>query len=302
MIYFFLFIFGLAVGSFLNVVSLRYQPNQTLLDLRIIGGRSKCQICHKELAWHELIPLLSFFIQAGKCRHCGCRISLQYPIVEAISGLIFVFVPLSLIKLFPYVLNSKFYIFVVSVWILIFLLFLVFSIIDFRHSIIPDQINLSLAVLGIILMILHSSLFVDSDVFVISNRSSFLGHYASLFDFFPQTAFSGAWLIIVNRLIAVLFALAFFGGIILLSRGRAMGWGDFKLAGALGLIFGWPDILIITLLSFIVGSVFAAPFLISGRKKMKDAIPFGPFLAASSALVFFFGFQIMNGYFRLFGL
>lgn len=295
MSYFILFVFGAAVGSFLNVVSLRHQPNQRLLDLKIIGGRSKCPDCHKALKWYELIPLVSFLIQTGKCRACGCRISLQYPIVEAISGLIFVFVPLSLIKLFPYVLNSKFYILVVSIWILIFLLFLVFSIIDFRHSIIPDQINLSLAVLGIVLMILQTT------DYGLQTTGSLLGHYASLFDFRLLSAVNGRWLAVVNHLFAASAAMAFFGGIILLSRGRAMGWGDFKLAGALGLIFGWPDILIITVLSFIVGSVFAAPFLISGRKKMKDAIPFGPFLAAGSALVFFFGFQIMDGYFRLFG-
>lgn len=298
MIYFFLFIFGLLIGSFLNVVSLRYRPNQRLLDLKIIGGRSKCPDCHKALKWYELIPFVSFLIQAGKCRACGYRISLQYPIVEAISGLIFVFVPLSLIKLFPYILHSKFYILVISAWILIFILFLLFSIIDFRLSIIPDQINLSLAVLGIVLMILQTT------DYGLQTTGSFIGHYASLFEFnlINNSIINNLITLIVNHLFAALAALAFFGGIILLSRGKAMGWGDFKLAGALGLIFGWPDILIITVLSFIVGSVFATPFLISGRKKMKDAIPFGPFLATSSALAFFFGFQIMDGYFRLFGL
>jgi len=96
MTYLFLFIFGLAIGSFLNVVSLRFQPGQRLLDLRIINGRSHCPHCQKTLRWYELIPLLSFIVQFGKCRHCKKKLSLQYPLVEFLSGLIFVSVPLLL--------------------------------------------------------------------------------------------------------------------------------------------------------------------------------------------------------------
>ena len=94
----------------------------------------------------------------------------------------------------------------------------------------------------------------------------------------------------------------FFGAIILLSRGKAMGWGDFKLVGALGLIFGWPDILMVILLAFITGALVSIVVLIGKKKKMKDAIPFGPFLTTGAALTFFFGYQIIGGYFKLFGL
>ena len=149
--YFFLFIFGLAIGSFLNVVSLRYRPEQKLLDLKIIGGRSACPHCQKTLRWYELIPLLSFIVQFGKCRSCGQRLSLQYPLVEILTGLIFVFVP----YLLSSILNSQFSI-LIAVWLLIFILFLLLSIIDFRHYIIPDSINLSLAVLGVVLIIFKS--------------------------------------------------------------------------------------------------------------------------------------------------
>src|SRR3990167_6175748 len=155
MTYLFLFIFGLAIGSFLYVVSLRYRPEQKLLDLKIIGGRSACPHCQKTLRWYELVPLLSFIIQLGKCRSCGQRLSLQYPLVEFLSGLIFILVPY-LLTLIPYFLNSKFYIPVIAVWILIFLLFLLLSVVDFRFYLIPDQINLLLAISGFILIIFKS--------------------------------------------------------------------------------------------------------------------------------------------------
>ena len=126
-----LFILGIAIGSFLNVVSLRYEPGQKLMDFKIIGGRSHCPYCGKILSWYELVPLFSFLIQKGKCRNCEHKLSWQYPLVELLSGLIFVFVPL-VASYWPLVI----------IWLLIFILFLLLSIIDFRHYIIPDSINL----------------------------------------------------------------------------------------------------------------------------------------------------------------
>lgn len=91
--YFIFFVFGAIVGSFLNVVSLRYQPEQKVFDIKIIGGRSRCPHCGKTLTWYELIPIISFLIQLGKCRSCRHRLSFQYPIVEILSGFIFLVVP-----------------------------------------------------------------------------------------------------------------------------------------------------------------------------------------------------------------
>jgi prepilin signal peptidase PulO-like enzyme (type II secretory pathway) len=284
-----LFILGLAVGSFVNVVSLRYRPGHRLLDKEIIGGRSRCPICRKNLVWHELIPVLNFFWQKGKCRHCGRRLSLQYPLVEILSGLIFVFIPLYFVKFFPYILYSKFYILIAAVWVMIFILFLLLSIIDLRHSIIPNSINLSLATLGLILIIFNGYY----DKFDALN-GSFLRYYAAIFGLRENI-----WL---NYLFAALLGMAIFGLIIFFSKGRAMGLGDLKLVGALGLIFGWPDVLMVLFLSFIIGSLVSIFFLITRKKKIKDAVPFGPFLVIGASLTFFFGYQIIEGYFKLFGL
>ena len=287
--YLILFCIGLAVGSFINVVSLRYQPGQKLLSSRIIGGRSHCPHCRQKLNWYELVPIFSFLIQKGRCRHCGSWISWQYPIVEILSGLIFVAIPWHLSNWHNYNNLSIFQSFNLSIviWVLIFLLFLILAVIDLRHYLVPDQINLSLAILGIVLIIFQS---FNLPIF----QSSFLGHYALLFN--PP---GNIWL---NHLFAALLSSAFFAAIILITRGRAMGWGDFKLAGALGLIFGWPDVLMVVALSFVIGSLFVLPLLIKGKKKMKDVVPFGPFLVVSGALTFFFGFQIIAAYFNFFNI
>ncbi|MBI4993781.1 prepilin peptidase [Candidatus Wolfebacteria bacterium] len=288
--YFFLFVFGLAIGSFLNVVSMRFKPKQEIFDFKslnlLCGGRSRCPHCHKILKWYELAPIFSFLFQKGKCLSCGHKLSFQYLIVEILTGLIFVFVPLSLVKFFPYILYSKFYILIAILWLLIFTLFLLLSIIDFRHYIIPDLINLSLAILGIILIFFESQ---DYSIF-----NSFIGHYALLFG-----SFGNIW---VDHFFAAFISMALYGIIIILSRGKGMGWGDFKLIAAIGLIFGWPDTLIIALLAFIIGSLFVIPLLIRGKKKMKDAVPFGPFIIIAAAVVFFFGFQMTDAYFKFFNL
>lgn len=260
------------------MVSLRYLSGNRLLGLKVITGRSHCPNCQKKLSWYELTPILSFIVQKGRCRSCGKRLFWQYPLVELLSGLIFVFVPFVLVA-------SGYTLVAVPIWILIFILFLLLSIIDFRQYIIPDSINLSLVILGIVLIILSPYLFP---------LSSFMGHYASLFTFTENI-----WL---SHLAAVLFGMLFFWLIIFISKGKAMGWGDFKLVGALGLIFGWPDVIMVLILSFLVGGIFCAVLLFKGRKKMKDAVPFGPFLVIGAALTFFFGYQIINGYFKLFNL
>ncbi len=275
------FIIGAAIGSFLNVISLRYKPGKKLFSEDVIAGRSHCPHCRKILKWYELVPVFSFIIQKGKCRHCKHKLSWQYPLIETLSGLIFIFIPISLgVPIFaPQSI----------IWILIFFIFILISLIDFRHYIIPDQLNFSLAILGLFLI----SIKEKTRTFGMF-EGSFLGHYSGLFGLRDNI-----W---INHFFAALLGMIFFGLIIILSRGRAMGWGDFKLVGPLGFIFGWPDILMIVFLSFIIGSVFVAPLLIKGVKKMKDVVPFGPFLIIASSLTFFFGYQIINSYFSLFGV
>jgi len=288
-----LFVFGLTIGSFINVVSLRYQPGRRVFDTKVIGGptdwnnRSHCPHCGKILNWYELIPIFSFLIQFGKCRTCSHKLSFQYPIVEILSGLIFIFIPYHFGFYSGH--SGAFGFFGSVLWIIIFILFLLLSIIDLRHMIIPNSLNLSLAVLGAINIFINN--YYQKFDFL---AGSFLRSYAPIFGLR-----SNIWF---NYLFASFFAIAIFSLIIFFSRGRAMGLGDLKLVAALGLIFGWPDILMVLFLAFIIGALVSVVFLIIGKKKIKDMVPFGPFLIIGATLTFFFGYQIISGYFKLFGI
>lgn len=288
-------IFGLIFGSFLNVVTIRYNPDKGFSNVKSIGGRSRCPICRKQLIWYELVPVFSFLFLRGRCRHCGHRISLQYPIIELLTALIFVAVPLQIgnsLRLvsgggIPLLFDGALLLSVL--WIAVFVLFLVLAVIDLKHMIIPDSINVALATLGGAIAGVTQWTHGFGPF-----QGSFIRHYAMIFGLRD-----GIW---GNHLFAMFVGFAFFGGIIMVSRGRAMGWGDFKLAGALGLIFGWPDIALVFALSFIVGSIISVGLMIRGSKHMKDAIPFGPFLVIGASTVFFFGFQLISLYLGLFSL
>ncbi|MDI6734473.1 MAG: prepilin peptidase [Patescibacteria group bacterium] len=290
-----LFGLGMALGSFLNVLIFRYDPCGKLFNFKRLNGRSHCPQCRENLCWFDLIPLFSFLFLLGRCRYCKKQISWQYPIVEFLSGVIFIAVPLFLNR-FYWVSNLSFsslelsfwyYVFVFC-WIAVFLLFLAMSVIDFRDYVIPDEINLFLAILGIAITIFltaESGLFPRFD-------SSFLGHYALMFSFFDN--------IILNRILCSLFIGLLFSALSILSRGRAMGFGDAKLAFAVGLIFGWPDIILAVMLAFILGGLVGLGLIVFRGKNMRDKLPFAPFFVVGMILTFFLGFTLISSYFNLF--
>jgi prepilin signal peptidase PulO-like enzyme (type II secretory pathway) len=276
-----LFIFGIAIGSFLNVVTLRYDGDRFLLDTKMIGGRSHCPHCKATLRWFELVPLLSFLIQGGRCRRCKTRLSIQYPIVELLSGLIFVSVPFTLgVGAAPVALVS-------ALWVAAFEALLVMAVIDIRLGIIPDEVNIFLGVIGIFLLIVSAGYFGTENI-------SFLGPYAGIF------GWQGS--IVLARLAGAVVGGAFFALLIAVTRGRGMGMGDLKLAIPLGLLFGWPDILFVLVFAFVIGAVAGIFVVARGKNTMKGTLPFGPFLALGAVTVFFWGPLIFTWYFSLLGL
>ncbi|MDO8466556.1 MAG: prepilin peptidase [bacterium] len=242
-----LFLGGTAIGSFLNVLALRYEDGGKIFRQDILTGRSRCPYCKKILRWYELIPLLSFLFQLGRCRRCGKALGWQYPIVEIAGGLIFALTPL-------YLPNAP-------IWIAILLTLLLITLVDLRLLVIPDQLNVLLALLAI-------GLFIKD--------------------------FSGP--ILINHLLGAVVGFLIIGLLVLGSRGRGMGIGDWKFVAALGLLFGWPKILILLALAFVAGGVAGAVILLLRIKKLKDAIPFGPFLALASLLTIIFGDVIIRLY------
>lgn len=288
-----LFLFGTSIGSFLNVLGMRYTPGKRIFDFKIIGGRSACPRCGKKLHWYELVPIVSFIIQGGRCRGCKNLISLEYPIVEVASGLVFAFLPQAIVKAYQVVFYRlggawpDWYYWLIAIYLLAALTLILLSIIDFRLKIIPDQANILIASLGILLVLVSSFYGLFS-----SQLNSFLGHYSQLFGFMENI-----WL---NKFAGVIFGLVFFGVLIYLSRGRGMGMGDLKLALALGLLLGWPDIILSVVLAFISGAFWSIILIILGRKKFKSTVPFGPFIALGALVTIFFGRDIMDLYFSIF--
>lgn len=277
------FVFGLAVGSFLNVLATRYNPDKFLLTEETAGGRSHCPHCKHVLSWHELIPVISFLLLRAKCAHCKTKISWLYPLGEIISGLIFAFVP-EVIYAVQYPTPS-FFSPVILIWVVIFLLLQLLSFIDYRLQLIPDEGNLLLIVLGALATFAYPLNILGI------KAGSFVGHYAYLFGFQDSL-----W---VNRILGVIIAVVFFSILILITKGKGMGVGDLKLSLGLGLVFGWPDVALVIGFAFIIGAIFGLGLVFLKKKSAKLAVPFVPFLALGAATVFFFGLPIMNWYFSL---
>lgn len=137
-LYLTIFLFGICIGSFLNVCICRI-PNKE----DIVSERSHCMHCGNSLEWYDMFPIFSFILLKGKCRNCGQRISIQYPIIEALNGLLYILV----FWIHGFQLISVIYCLLTSA-------LLVLSIIDFQTYEIPSGINLFIGSLGIIQLVL----------------------------------------------------------------------------------------------------------------------------------------------------
>ncbi len=289
----FYFVIGAAIGSFINVLSLRYDPERKIFRRGVIGGRSHCPHCKKTLRWFELIPLASFALQLGRCRTCRGRLSLQYPIVELLAGIAAAAVPYFLYRHYGVAFAAAqgepiwWYYALSAIWTLAAFTFIFLSAVDFRLTIIPDQSNMLIILLGVAAILIAERFTEFSDL-----KGSFLGHYAALFGFRRNI-----W---TNHLFAALVGLLFFAAVVAVTRGRGMGLGDVKLAGVSGLLLGWPDIGLATMIAFVLGAAVGLVLILLGRKKFKQGIPFGPYIAIGVFLTVFFGRAIMAGYFELF--
>jgi prepilin signal peptidase PulO-like enzyme (type II secretory pathway) len=245
-----LFALGIVVGSFVNVVTLRYDPDRPLFDQRVVGGRSRCPKCGGQLRWFELVPLASYLLQGGKCLRCKKFISPQYLVGEVLCGLMFVLVgsrPAGGL-LFPWYDAQPI---AMGFWFAVFLTLFLIMRIDVRTMIIPDELNIALASLGF---------------FIAGMSGDFLAHVGA------AIGAGGAFLVLV-----------------LATRGRGMGVGDVKLAAGLGLVFGWPAVALVCAGGFIIGAAYGIVALALRTKKLSSAVPFAPFLAVAAFVVFLSG-------------
>ena len=262
---------GLLVGSFLNVVILRFparlewawrQEAREVLGLPeayepkppgLVVRRSACPHCQHALSAWENIPLLSFALLAGKCRSCKTAISWQYPAVELITGLLFALcvwrfgISLQLAFALPFTAAL-----------------VALSGIDLRTTLLPDQITLPLLWIGLLVSLI--TLYVDP-------VSAILGAALGYFSLWSVTA---------------VFKL--------LTGKQGMGAGDFKLLAALGAWCGIKAILPIVLLSSLVGAIIGSIWLVTAGKHRDTQIPFGQYLAIAGFIQFISGVDFLALY------
>lgn len=253
----FIFILGTIIGSFLNVVIYRLNSGR-----KIVNDSSMCMTCGHKLRWFELIPVISYFIQGCRCRKCKSRISPQYPIVEILTGLIFLSVS---VKFIPFLFFSYWlYVGYASIYLILFSLLIVMFVYDLRHKIIPNKTVFPFIFLSFLVTI--SNLLLFGNIF----------SWAALLDIFA------------GPIIALPFVLIW-----LFSKGRLMGFGDVKLMIGIGWMLGLSGGVFAVILAFWIGAIVGLAMMIFNKKKVgfKTEIPFAPFLILGILITFLFGFN-----------
>lgn len=274
-------LFGLLVGSFLNVVIHRVpkmmeatwrQEARELLDqpapkgeetppiFNLVTPGSHCPHCNHRIRWYENVPVVSWALLKGHCSGCKAAISKRYPIIELLTGL---------------VAGLCAWRFGYDPW-LIFMLYgsftlLALAVIDLDTTLLPDDLTYPLLWAGLLASVLGVSPVSLPDA-VIGAMAGYLALW-SLYWVFK-----------------------------LLTGKEGMGYGDFKLLAALGAWLGWQYLPVVVLLSSVVGLVFAVSMMASGSVKRDQGIPFGPYLAIAGWIALLWGEVIVSSYLGLFNL
>jgi leader peptidase (prepilin peptidase)/N-methyltransferase len=264
------FLFGLLIGSFLNVVihrlpkmmesewqvqcaELRGEPAAESPRYNLWVPRSACPQCGHQITALENIPLLSWLWLRGRCSACGTPIGARYPLVELLTAL------LSAAAAWKWGVSVQTVGALLLVWTLIALAF-----IDLDTTLLPDSLTLPLVWLGLLF--------------------NLGGHFASLPD-------------------AVIGAIAGYGVLWsvywlfkLVTGKEGMGYGDFKLLGAIGAWLGWQLLPVTLLLSSVVGAAIGIAMIVLVKHDRRVPIPFGPYLAGGGLVALFFGAELTQAY------
>ncbi|MEE9331208.1 MAG: A24 family peptidase [Methylophilaceae bacterium] len=263
-------LFGLMVGSFLNVVIHRLPKimerewHNNCLELQgkevpentkftLATPRSACPQCGHQISALENIPVISYLFLGGKCKGCKTKISSRYPLVEALTG--------ALIGLIAYKFGYTY----TTLFAWGFTLALIaLTFIDFDTQLLPDDITFPLLWLGLLFNL--NGGFIDLKSAVIGAVFGYL------------ILWSVYWLFKI------------------VTGKEGMGYGDFKLLAAIGAWFGWQLIPAVILLSSVLGAVIGIGLILFRGKSGGTAIPFGPFLALGGIAALFFGQQLASFY------
>lgn len=261
----FSFIFGAAVGSFLNVCIYRL-PN----DISLVFPSSHCTSCKNPIPFYHNIPIISYLVLGGRCYNCKEKYSWDYPLVEFLAGLLSL---LLFIKYGPTINFVFLFIFVMSL--------IVITFIDLEHMIIPNVISYP----GVVVGLIYSALITDYDSlrFLLDNL-----HYNFLYILYVLDEV---------RIFSSVFG-AFIGAGSLLLIGFAyknvrkmdgLGLGDVKLMAMVGAFLGWRSIIFVALISSLIGTIIGIGIMLRNKGDLKYAIPFGPFISFAATLYCFCG-------------
>jgi leader peptidase (prepilin peptidase)/N-methyltransferase len=279
-----MFVLGLLVGSFLNVVIYRlplilerqWQAQCAELDgkevaeptdpFTLASPRSHCPSCKAPVSAMQNIPVISWLVLKGRCAACGTRIPARYPAVELATGL------LSAAVAWHFGFGFEAACALLLTWFLIPL-----TGIDLDHQLLPDVLTLPLVWLGLLASLFHDP--ASGAALPVSPRDAILGAAAGY-----------------------LFLWGVFHAFKLLTGKEGMGYGDFKLFAALGAWMGWQMLPLILLLSAAVGAIVGIALVVFRKQGREVPIPFGPYLAGAGWIAALWGPQIVGGYLSVAGL
>jgi leader peptidase (prepilin peptidase)/N-methyltransferase len=265
----FAFLFGLIIGSFLNVCIVRIPERKS-----IVMPASACPKCGTPIRPYDNIPVLSYVFLGGKCRSCKTKISPIYPLVEMLTGLLFLG---SYLAFGPSLEALKWAAFSAVMVVLVFT--------DLRERILPDVVNFTGLAFGLVLSLFTKP--ADGTALWLANR---------VFDFPPPQP-------VISLVDAVLGALL--GGGLLwvvseayfrLRKREGMGLGDVKMMLMVGAFLGPKRTLLTIFAGSVLGSVIGVAYILGRRKGSNYELPFGTFLGMAALLAAFFGTQVVNWY------
>ncbi len=268
LIYVFVFFLGASIGSFINVVVHRIP-----MGLSLIHPHSHCPRCYHTLHWANNIPVFSWFWLNGRCGYCGVHIPFRYPLVEGMTGFLFL------------VLLLKFGISWITLgnWLL-FSWLLALAIIDLDTLTLPHPLTTSGLGMGLVFQVVSglggSSVGGNEPLFVHPMTSLMAG---------IEGAVLGIWLWDTIRVL----------GSVLLGR-TAMGGGDANLSAMIGAWLGWKQLLLAGLIACWFGAMIGGIALATRLIHRHQPIPFGPFLALGAAIAAIWGHELLGAYFSIF--
>lgn len=259
----FLFSIGAILGSFLNVVIYRTVEQESW-----VTGRSKCEQCGHQIRWFDNIPLVSFLVLKGRCRDCKAPIGITHPVIELLTGSLFVwwywfgafFFQLS---------HSPFQTIQPLFWLLVGILLLMIVAADMMYYIIPDTAVMALFALTV----MYRIALVVFGIMQITD--------------------------LVWSIAAMLVAFTFFASLWFFTKGKGFGMGDVKLVVPLALLLGWQKLFVGLFLAFLFGAVVGVGLIVLRKKRLKDAVPFGPFLILGTITALLFGQNLLQWYWSL---